>query len=328
MAIPKASEILGRVTLVTGPEELLNERAVSAAVAAVKQADAESELSETTADQLSMAALADLAAPSLFSTIRCVVVRALEELPDDTHAGLVDYAGSPAEDVGLVLVHSGGQKGKGLLDKLRKQKSTVTEVKSEALKQYEFPRFVASEVRSHGGRIAEDAAELLVQSVGQDLRALAGAAHQLANDFAGEPLTVAIVKKYFGGRAEVKSFTVADAAIYGRTATALEELRWALDNGTAPVLVTSAFAGSLRGLAKFKAAPRGLREGDLAREAGVPPWKLKILREQARGWDDAGLVKAITAVAQADAEVKGAASDAGYALERMVLTVTASRVGR
>lgn len=328
MAIPKASEILGRVTLVTGPEELLNERAVSAAVAAVKQADAESELSETTADQLSMAALADLAAPSLFSTIRCVVVRALEELPDDTHAGLVDYAGSPAEDVGLVLVHSGGQKGRGLLDKLRKQKSTVTEVKSEALKQYEFPRFVANEVRSHGGRIAEDAAELLVQSVGQDLRALAGAAHQLANDFAGEPLTVGIVKKYFGGRAEVKSFTVADAAIYGRTAIALEELRWALDNGTAPVLVTSAFAGSLRGLAKFKAAPRGLRDGDLAREAGVPPWKLKILREQARGWDDAGLVKAITAVAQADAEVKGAASDAGYALERMVLTVTASRTGR
>lgn len=328
MAIPKASEILGRVTLVTGPEEFLNERAVSAAVAAVKQADAESELSETTADQLSMAALADLAAPSLFSTIRCVVVRGLEELPDETHAGLVDYAGSPAEDVGLVLVHSGGQKGKGLLDKLRKQRSTVTEVKSEALKQYEFPRFVANEVRSHGGRIAEDAAELLVQSVGQDLRALAGAAHQLANDFAGEPLTVGIVKKYFGGRAEVKSFTVADAAIYGRTAIALEELRWALDNGTAPVLVTSAFAGSLRGLAKFKAAPRGLRDSDLAREAGVPPWKLKILREQARGWDDAGLVKAITAVAQADAEVKGAASDAGYALEKMVLTVTASRTGR
>src|SRR5687768_16381879 len=232
MASPKASDILGRVTLVSGPEEFLNERTISSAVRAVKQADPESELSETTGDQLSMAALGDLAAPSLFSAVRCVVVRSLENVPEDTHAGLVGYAGSPAEDVGLVLVHSGGQKGSGLLGKLRKL-GTVTEVKSVALKQYEFPRFVANEVRAHGGRIAEDAAELLVQSVGQDLRALAGAAHQLSSDFPGEPLTVGVVKKYFGGRAEVKSFAVADAAIYGRTAVALEELRWALDNGTA-----------------------------------------------------------------------------------------------
>ena len=51
------------------------------------------------------------------------------------------------------------------------------------------------------------------------------------------------MKKYFGGRAEAKSFAVADAAFSGRRQAALEELRWALDGGTPPVLVTSAFAG-------------------------------------------------------------------------------------
>jgi DNA polymerase-3 subunit delta len=328
MVHPQASDVLGHVTLVTGPEELLNQRAVSAALKAVRDADPEVEVSETTAEQVSMAVLGDLAAPSLFSSLRCVVVHGLEDLPEDAHEGLVDYAGAPAEDVGLILVHSGGQKGSGLLNKLRKHTATVTEVRSAALKGAEFPRFVAAEVRRHGGRIAEDAAELLVQAVGQDLRALAGAAHQLASDFPGEPLTQAVVGRYFGGRAEVKSFAVADAALYGRTAVALEELRWALDNGTAPLLVTSAFAGGLRGLARFKAAPRGLREGDLAREAGVPPWKLRIIRDQARGWDDLGLAHAITAVAKADADVKGQASDAAYALERMVLTVTGARTGR
>ncbi|HEU4512707.1 MAG TPA: DNA polymerase III subunit delta [Nocardioidaceae bacterium] len=324
MATPKASDVLGHVTLVTGPEELLNERAVTAALAAVRHADEESEVSETTADVLTMGALADLAAPSLFSAIRCVVVRGLEDLPDETHDGLLGYAAAPAEDVGLVLVHSGGQKGSGLLTRLRKL-GPVTEVRSAALKPSEYPRWVAAECRSLGARIAEDAAELLVQSVGHDLRALAGAAHQLANDFAGQPLTADVVKKYFGGRAEVKGFAVADAAIYGRTATALEELRWALDNGTAPVLVTSAFASGLRGLARYKSAPRGMREADLARDVGVPPWKLRTLRDQSRGWEDAGLVRAIQAVAQADADVKGAASDASYALERMVISVTESR---
>ena len=88
--------------------------------------------------------------------------------------------------------------------------------------------------------------------------------------------------------------------------------------------MTSAFATGIRGLAKVAAAPRGLRDADLAREAGVPPWKLRVLREQARGWDDRGLATAVVAVAQADADVKGAAADAAYALERMVLIVTSA----
>ena len=89
MASPQAADILGHVTLVTGPEEFLNQRTVTAALRAVRKAEPESEVSETTADQLSMAALGDLAAPSLFSSIRCVVVRGLEDLPDDAHAGLL-----------------------------------------------------------------------------------------------------------------------------------------------------------------------------------------------------------------------------------------------
>ncbi len=321
---PGSDDVLGHVTLVTGPEEFLNERTVAQALAAVRAADPESEVSETTGDQVTSGVLGDLAAPSLFSSIRCVVVRALEDLPDDVHASVLDYAAEPSPDIGLVLVHSGGQKGSGLLTRLRKLAS-VTEVKSAPLRPSEFSRFVGAEVRSHGGRIAEDAADFLVQAVGQDLRALAAAAHQLTSDFPGEPLTEAIVRKYFGGRAEVKSFAIADAALAGRTATALEELRWALDNGTATVLVTSAFASGLRGLARFSSAPRGLREADLAREAGVPPWKLRVIREQARGWDDRGLATAIVAVAQADADVKGAAGDASYALERMVLRVSEAR---
>jgi DNA polymerase-3 subunit delta len=323
---PRASDILGHVTLVTGPEEFLRQRTVTTALGAVHAADPAAEVSETTADQVGVGVLDDLSSPSLFSSIRCVVVRNLEDLPDAAHDGLVDYAAAPIDEVALILVHSGGPKGSGLLTKLRKLPGTVTEVKSDPLRGADYARFVSSEVRSHGARIAEDAADLLVQAIGQDLRALAGAAEQLAHDAGDQALTVGLVKQYFGGRAEVKSFAIADAALYGRSAAALEELRWALDNGTAPVLVTSAFATGLRGLAKFATAPRGLRDADLAREAGVPPWKVRILRDQARGWDERGLAHAIVAVAQADADVKGAGSDAAYSLERMVLTVTGARV--
>ena len=214
------------------------------------------------------------------------MVRGLENLPDESVDGLLAYAAAPVEDVALVLVHGGGPKGSGVLTKLRKL-GPVTESKSGELRASEYPCFVAAEVRSHGAKIDSEAAAVLVQAVGQDLRSLAAAADQLTNDFPGQALTIEKVKQYFGGRAEAKSFAVADAAFWGRREAALEELRWALDAGTAPVLVTSAFAGGARGVARYRSAPRGMREADLAREVGVPPWKLRTIRDQARGWSDA-----------------------------------------
>lgn len=320
-------DVLGRVTLVTGKEEFLGERTVTAVREAVRRADPEAEFSETRAAGLTLATFGELSAPSLFSSVRCVVVRGLEDLPEESVDGLLDYAAAPVEDVALVLVHSGGAKGSGVLTKLRKL-AAVSESKSAELKPSEYPQFVAAEAKAAGARIDREAADALVQAIGQDLRGLSSAARQLAHDFPGQPVTEAVVRRYFGGRAEAKSFAVADAAFSGRRQTALEELRWALDGGTPHVLITSAFAGGARGLARYQGAPARLKEADLARVVGVPPWKLRSLREQSRGWSEGGLARAIRAVAQADADIKGAASDAHYTLERLVLTVTALREPR
>ncbi|QBR91656.1 DNA polymerase III subunit delta [Nocardioides euryhalodurans] len=324
MAGPRAADVLGRVTLVTGKEEYLNERTVVAVRAAVRGHDAEAEVSDTRGADLTLASLGELTAPSLFSSTRCIVVRSLEDLPEESVAGLLDYVASPVDDVALVLVHGGGQKGSGVLTKLRKQPA-VTEAKSGELRPSDYPGFVAAEVRAAGGRIEPAAATALIQAVGQDLRSLAAAASQLVSDFPDVTLGEEQVKQYFGGRAEAKSFAVADAAFGGQRAQALEELRWALDAGTAAVLVTSAFAGSARGLARYLGAPRGMREADLARELGVPPWKVRTVRDQSRSWSETAIAGAIRAVAQADADIKGAASDPSYTLERLVLTVTALR---
>jgi DNA polymerase-3 subunit delta len=311
---------LGDVLLVTGTEAFLADRAVRSAIAAVSTGAAEVEVTELMAAELDVGAFAELTGPSLFAAERTLVLRGLENLPAELVPQLVEYAGSPSDDVLVVLVHSGGQKGKAVLDKLRK--ASVTEVVATAPKTWELPQFVAGEIRLLGGSIEERGAAALVDAVGHDLRALAAACSQLVSDADGAPISPDLIGRYFGGRAEVTSFAVADAAIAGRTEPALEQLRWALDCGVAAVLVTSAMASGLRGLAKYASAPSGLREADLAREVGVPPWKLKSLRQQARGWTSGGLATAIKAVAQADADVKGASGDAGYALERMVITVS------
>ncbi|KRF30637.1 DNA polymerase III subunit delta [Nocardioides sp. Soil805] len=324
---PTAAQVLGRVVLVTGKEELLSERTVGSVRDAVRAHDPEAEVGEAAASDLTLATLGEMAAPSLFSTTRCVVVRGLENLPDESVDGLLDYAGAPADDIALVLVHGGGPKGSGVLTKLRKL-SAVTEVKSEEIKRSELTGFVTSEFAGHGATIAHDAAAFLVTAVGQDLRSLAAAAHQLTNDFPGEPISIDKVKRYFGGRAEATSFAVADAAFSGRREAALEELRWALDGGTATVLITSAMASSARSLARYLGAARGARDNDLARDLGVPPWKVKQVRDQSRSWTPEAIGTALRAVATADADIKGQAHDASYTLERLVLTVTALRTQR
>jgi DNA polymerase III subunit delta len=322
---PTTGDALGAVTLVLGAEDLLADRAVAAAVAAVRSVDPTADRTDIEAANLAPGSLAELTSPSLFASARIVVVRSAETLPAETTDTLLSYAGSPEPDVALVLVHRGGQRGRSIADKLRK--SGVRVVACDPLRSYELPAFVQREGRAAGVRITDDAAGQLVEAVGSDLRELAAATAQLISDSAGTPISEEVIRRYFAGRAEVNSFAVADAALAGRTAHALEQLRWAMRAGVAPVLVTSALASGLRGLAKLAGAPRGLRDGDLAREVGVPPWKLKTLRAQLRGWNTEGLAQAIQVAAQADADVKGAADDADYALEKAVLAVSRARSG-
>jgi DNA polymerase-3 subunit delta len=315
----------GRVILVSGPAELLADRAVEGLCARMRAAAPEAELSEIEAARLDAAKLTEVTNPSLFADRRAAVVTDLASLPTELYPSVAALAVSPVADLALILVHGGGPKGKGLLDKLKA--ADVEVIDCPPVKAWELPQFVSAEAKQLGTTIEPGAAQALVDAVGNDLRALASAVRQLAADSEGGMLTGDQVRRYFAGRSEVTSFAVADATLTGRTGLAMEQLRWALATGVAPVLVTSALAAGVRGLGKLVTAGGGLREADLAREVGVPPWKLKSMRAQARGWDAAGLAHALKAVAAADADIKGAADDAAYALEQMVLTVSRARRG-
>jgi DNA polymerase-3 subunit delta len=160
----------------------------------------------------------------------------------------------------------------------------------------------------------------------KNLRGLVGACSQLVADTTGA-IDAHVVGRYFAGRAEVKSWEIADAVVEGRTADAASALRASLDTGTHPLLLVGALASSLRTLAKAKSAfaVPGLRSGDLARELGVPPFKVDIIRRQAGPWSHRGLAAAVVAVARADVAVKGGEESSAYALERAVAEVLAAR---
>jgi DNA polymerase III subunit delta len=324
-SVAAPTSVFGRLVLVSGPEALFADRAVEALCHQLRSEAPDVEVSEIEAARLDSGKLAEITGPSLFSSRRAAVITGLEDLAPELDVDLFNLAAEQLPDLAVITVHRGGPKGKGLLEKLKS--AGVEVIECAAVKPWELPQFVSAEAKRADSSIDAVAASALVDAVGHDLRALAAAVAQLLSDGEGGPITVDQVRRYFGGRSEVTSFAVADAALAGRTGVAMEQLRWALATGVAPVLITSALASGVRGLGKLITAGSGQREADLAREVGVPPWKIKSMRSQARGWDQAGLATALKVVAVADADVKGAADDAAYALERAVLGVSRLRRG-
>lgn len=314
----------GSTLLVTGPESLLAGRAVGELIAAALAHRPDAAVNRVAASDLTAGGLAEATGGSLFADASVVVIEDLPELPADVVDAVVATAADPGPDLALALVHPGGVKGKAVLDRLRK--AGVRTVDCPSAKAWELPQFVVAEVRRAGGRMEKPTAEVLVNAVGTDLSALASAVRQLMDDAEGQTLTEAAVRRYFGGRAEVRSYEIASDALSGQAGPALEKLRWALATGVGPPQVTAALAANLRELGRYlDAREDGLRDAQIAQRIGVPPWKLKSLGPLARSWHPVGVARAILAVAEADAQVKGASSDAGFALEQLVLAVVGSR---
>ncbi|GIF72224.1 hypothetical protein Asi02nite_17420 [Asanoa siamensis] len=315
---------LSSIQLVLGDEELLVARAVDKAVAAAKEADAATDVRQYDANALAAGELAEMVSPSLFGGRRLIVVRGGQDARKDVVTALLDYAKHPDPDVTLIVTHTGGGRAKALADGLRTAGAEV--VTAAKLKSHrDRVAFVREELRRGSTRGSEEAAEALLAAVGNDLRELAAACSQLLADVEGR-IDAATVARYYRGRAEVSGFTVADAAMVGDVPGALEALRWALHVGVDPVPIADAIADGVRTVARVASAGRG-NAYQMASSLGMPAWKIERAQRQARGWSPEGLVAAMRAAADCNAEVKGGADDRGYALERVVFAVAAARNG-
>jgi DNA polymerase III subunit delta len=319
----------GSVTVIVGDEELLVERAVSAAVAAATAASGSrpagtgSDVHDAAAAGLTGGELAGLTAPSLFGGDSVVVIRSVEDATASLAGELTRLARSATPDVSLVLTHSGGAKNKALLADLAA--AGARRVDCPSIKRFgDRMDFLRGEFRRAGRRADDGGLRALLDAVGTDLRELAAACSQLAADTTGV-VSQAVVARYYHGRAEATGFAVADKACEGNLPAALEQLRWALATGTSPVLVTSALAAGLRTLALVGSAGRGLSPAAQASDLGLPSWKIDKARQQLRGWTSEGLARAHAAVAEADVQVKGEGASAAYALERAITTIVSCR---
>jgi DNA polymerase-3 subunit delta len=310
------------VTLVHGDEELLVSRAVADVLAAVRRHDPEADVRDLAGSAVDAAVLMDLQTPSLFGDLRVLVLRGVQDCADDVRDALLPLVASPVESAVLVLVHAGGVKGKKFLDAAKAAGAHVVPC-AKVDKLGDRLAFVQAELNAAGADATAGACRAIVEAIGGDLRELSGACGQLAADTIGT-VDERAVARFFRGRADASGFAVADRALEGDVPGALVELRQALCVGVDPVLVVAALARQLRTVAKVASAGRA-KADVVARDLKLAPWMVDKARRQSRGWTPDSLASAHAAVAVADGEVKGGGTDPGFAVERAVLAVAATR---
>lgn len=308
-----------------GSETALADRALAKLTSQLK--DEKCEITTLFASECLVGDIADALAPSLFSERRALIIKDLQDLPEDNRDEVIRYIQQPDPSTTVVFIHKGGVKGKALLDAIKKAKAEIVScdpLKKEAEKE----DFVRSLFLDLGRKASAGAVSALVGALGNDLRELQGAVGQIAADAPTGLIDEAIVDKYHQGRVETTGFDVADATLDGNLSVALITLRSALETGTDPVMITSAIASSLRSLAKVAGANRNQKSFELAGQLGMAPWQIDKARRQLNRWSPAQIADAVGAIAQADAEVKGAASDPIYALEKAVTRIASSQFDR
>jgi DNA polymerase-3 subunit delta len=320
-SLPWDAAELGPVVLVRDSEPVLGDRVVASLLTQARGVDPAVEVTTLAAATYEAGQLTWLASPSLFGERRLVVVEGADAMNDAFLTDCLAYIEDPAEDVWLVVRHGGGNRGRKLLDALARAGVVVA---CEAVKRdADKVEFVRGDFRRASRRIEPEAVQALIDAVGSDLRELDAAVRQLAADTSGV-VTVATVNRYHAGRVEASGFRVADAALAGDAATAITLARHALATGTPAVPLVAALAVKLRTLAKVGAMRGG---GISPADLGLAPWQVQRAERELRGWRPESLAEAITAVARADAEVKGLGRDPEFAVERAILRVVAARNG-
>ena len=203
--------------LIKGPEGLLVDRALDRRRALAYQADPNLERTDINAATYQAGQIDVIASPSLFGESRMVIIRDLETMSDALAADLIAYAAAPAPDVWMFLAHPGGNaRGKKVTDAIAKAKWPV--IPADPLKNdRDKLALIASDVRAARRQMDTEAQQALVDALGNDPRAMAGALSQLLSDVSGR-ITLEDVRRYQAGRVEATGYDVADAAVAGNSA--------------------------------------------------------------------------------------------------------------
>lgn len=296
---------------VFGADQYLASRAISRVKKELKNRHPELEVTEIAEGDYSSGLLLSIASPSLFGEPKLLVINGASEfLASDLEA----YLQEPNPDC-TVLVRLPNLVGHNGKFKTKFAKTALNISCEEIKRDADKLDFIRSEFASFSVAVDQQAAKLLLQAFGNEMGELGAACSQLAS--LGKPkVTAEDVEATFGGRVETNAFKIADAAMSGNAAEAIRLFRHGFATGIDPVPLTAALAMRVRQLARLFND-----RNSSAAALGMAPWQVDKARKELSGWTEGELIELVQLVAKTDADVKGAAREPEYSVERLLMAM-------
>lgn len=350
------------LTLISDGEEIIGDWAIDRLIERALEAHPQTEVTKLSVAGYVSGTLASLTAPSLFGEPRLVILTHGEKMNKDCAREILDYLNNPEPDVTFALRYAGSATSSAdkVLKFLKNHGQHISI--SKLSRPVDRLNFLRSLIRQQHRRATPGALQSLVDALGSNTRELLSFTLQLLQDHDGT-IDESIVHRYWGGRTEVTRFVIADAVAEGNLGRAMALVRHAQATGISPVTIISGIAERLRQISAVRtqgslytgviSPGRTSRNKTNTRQSGkkavatpeqespekkslaslyepvpfanVEGWQGERAARESRAWSDEGLARAFSALAEADAAVKGASRDREYSLEKAVRIVIQSR---
>jgi DNA polymerase-3 subunit delta len=297
------------VVLIDGNDPTLVSEAVTAIVAdLVGSADRSLAVEDHGGEELDLAAVADgCATPPFLVDRRVVVVRDIGRFSAEEVAPLLAYLDDPLPSTALVLVAGGGQITPKLAAKV-KSSGRVIPAKVESRQPWDWAR---QRLQRAPVRLDGAAEAVLRDHLGEDVSRVVPLIDLLVAAY-GEGATLGAdeIAPYLGEAGSVTPWAFTDAIDSGQTEAALRDLRRLLGSGERhPLEVLAILRTHVQSRLKVD-SPAIRNEAQAADAMGIAKGRstfpAKKALATARRWGSDGVAEAVSLVAEAEVNLKGA----------------------
>ena len=297
------------VHLITGDDDSLLLTAVSDVVRRLV-GDGERSLmvDEFDDDEYELRSVVDAAqTPPFLTESRVVIARGAGRFGADDVSPLVSYLGDPLPSTELVLVAGGGRLAKALSDAVKKAGGNVIDT-VPPMRARERGGWFEEQVIAAGLRLDSQALALLASWLGEDAGRVQGILETLVSAYGdSRTLKVVDVEPFLGEAGGVPPWDLTDAVDRGDTTKSLSLLHRMMRAGERhPLQVMAILHNHYTKLLTLDGANAN-DESAVAALLGIKPgYPAKKALDQYRKLGNAGVVRAIGLLAQADLDLRGA----------------------
>ncbi|MFI5299542.1 MAG: DNA polymerase III subunit delta [Polyangiales bacterium] len=233
---------------------------------------------------------------------------------------LAEYVQAPVPSACLMMVASKLNKSRRLYKYAEKAGALVL---CEPLRPQQLAGFVRDEAKRRGNAIGGDIAQLVVDLIGGDLCALCDAIERLSL-FAGPEKAIDehAVEQSVAKVSVGSVWGLADAVADKQRGKALRLLNENFEQGEGLRLL-ALLGGSMRKTLKVRALlAAGTSPDEIARQAGIPPFRVTQVVAQAKRFAPGELERAIASFVEVDLALKGSRRPPLLVLEELIMRLT------